>query len=217
MPAASHARSASCPRQLFQLLLHERLSQRIIKNQIGNRTRTQGPAQSTYTVSTGGNTNTARNTSQLLRSRTGRTLIQLQISPRAILTQKNRAHIPHNAQLTQLTLFLRLKIAARIHVRRNRAAKSAHTKNSEVNVLLGMQVLLHATLTPHGGLGVRIVEERGNRKMDSLRIIGIHQLPQQGTQVRNTRMVRITGTIHLHHSHALQRTTRQMTRNLGHR
>lgn len=52
--------------------------------------------------------------------------------------------------------------------------------------------------------------------MDSLRIIGIHQLPQQGAQVRNTRMVRITGTIHLHHSHALQRAARQMTRNLSH-
>ena len=52
--------------------------------------------------------------------------------------------------------------------------------------------------------------------MDSLRIIGIHQLPQQGTQVRNTRMVRITGAVHLHDSHAFQRTTRQMTRNLSH-
>ena len=168
-------------------------------------------------MSTGGNTNTARNTSQLLRSRTGRTLIQLKISPRAVLTQKNRAHIPHNAQLTQLTLLLHLKIAARIHVRRNRSTKSTHAKNSEVNILLGMQILLHATLTPHGSLRVRIVKERGNRKMDSLRIIGIHQLPQQGTQVRNTRMVRITGAVHLHDSHAFQRTTRQMTRNLSHR
>ena len=129
-------------------------------------------------MSTGRNTNTARNTSQILRSRTGRTLIQLQISPRAILTQKNRAHIPHNTQLTQLTLLLRLKVAARVHMRRNRAAKSAHTKNSEVNVLLGMQILLHATLTPHGGLRIRIVKERGNREMDSLRIVGVHQLPQ---------------------------------------
>ena len=63
-------------------------------------------------------------------------------------------------------------------MRRNRAAKSAHTKNSEVNVLLGMQILLHATLTPHGGLRIRIVKERGNREMDSLRIVGVHQLPQ---------------------------------------
>ena len=53
--------------------------------------------------------------------------------------------------------------------------------------------------------------------MDSLRIISIHQLPQQGTQVRNTRMVRVTGTVQLNHRHALQRTTRQMTRNLSHR
>ncbi len=53
--------------------------------------------------------------------------------------------------------------------------------------------------------------------MDSLRIIGIHQLPQQGTQVRNARMVSVTGTVHLHHSHALQRAARQMTRNLSHR
>lgn len=102
-------------------------------------------------------------------------------------------------------------------MRRNRPAKSTHAKNSKVNILLGMQILLHATLTPHGGLRIRIVKERGNRKMDSLRIIGIHQLPQQGTQVRNARMVRVTGTIHLHHSHALQRAARQMTRNLGHR
>ena len=168
-------------------------------------------------MSTRRNADTARNTSQLLRSRTGRTLIQLKISPRAVLTQKNRAHIPHDAQLTQLTLLLHLKIATRIHVRRNRSAKSTHAKNSKVNVLLGMQILLHATLTPHGSLRVRIVKERGNRKMDSLRIIGIHQLPQQGTQVRNTRMVRITGTVQLNHRHALQRTTRQMTRNLSHR
>lgn len=168
-------------------------------------------------MSTGRNANTARNTSQLLRSRTRRTLIQLKISPRAVLTQKNRAHIPHNAQLTQLTLLLHLKIATRIHVRRNRSAKSTHAKNSKVNILLGMQILLHATLTPHGSLRVRIVKERGNRKMDSLRIIGIHQLPQQGTQVRNARMVSVTGTVHLHHSHALQRAARQMTRNLSHR
>ena len=167
-------------------------------------------------MSTGRNANTARNTSQLLRSRTGRTLIQLKISPRAVLTQKNRAHIPHNAQLTQLTLLLHLKIATRIHVRRNRSTKSTHAKNSEVNILLGMQILLHATLTPHGGLRLRIVKERGNRKMDSLRIIGIHQLSQQRAQVRNTRMVRITGAIHLHHCHALQRAARQMTRNLSH-
>ena len=167
-------------------------------------------------MSTGRNANTARNTSQLLRSRTGRTLIQLQISPRAILTQKNRAHIPHNAQLTQLTLLLRLKIATRIHVRRNRSAKSTHTKNSEVNILLGMQIPLHATLTPHGSLRLRVVKERGNREVNRLRIISIHQLPQQRAQVRNTRMVRITGTIHLHDSHTLQRAARQMTRNLSH-
>lgn len=168
-------------------------------------------------MSTGGNTNTARNTSQLLRSRTGRTLIQLKISPRAVLTQKNRAHIPHNAQLTQLTLLLHLKITTRIHVRRNRSTKSTHTKNSEVNILLGMQILLHATLTPHGSLRLRVVKERGNREVNRLRIISIHQLSQQRAQVRNTRMVRITGTIQLNHRHALQRTTRQMTRNLSHR
>lgn len=167
-------------------------------------------------MSTGRNANTARNAGKLLRSRTGRTLIQLQISPRAVFTQKNRAHIPHHTQLTQLTLLLHLKITTRIHVRRNRSTKSTHTKNSEVNILLGMQILLHATLTPHGSLRLRIVKERGNRKMDSLRIIGIHQLPQQRTQVRNTRMVRVTGTIQLNHRHALQRTTRQMTRNLSH-
>ena len=83
--------------------------------------------------------------------------------------------------------------------------------------MLGMQVLLNATLTPHGGLRVRVVKERGNREVNRLRIVGIHQLPQQGTQVRNTRMVRITGAVHLHDSHAFQRTTRQMTRNLSHR
>lgn len=167
-------------------------------------------------MNTGRNANTARNTSQLLRSRTGCTLIQLQISPRAVFTQKNRAHIPHDAQLTQLTLLLRLKIATRIHVRRNRSTKSTHTKNSEVNILLGMQILLHATFTPHGGLRLRIVEERGNREVNSLRIISIHQLPQQRTQVRNTRMVRVTGTVHLYDSHALQRAARQMTRDLSH-
>ena len=101
-------------------------------------------------------------------------------------------------------------------MRRDRTAKSTHAKNSEVNVLLGMQILLHATLTPHGGLRIRIVKERGNREVNRLRIISIHQLPQQRAQVRNTRMVRITGTIHLHDSHTLQRTTRQMTRNLSH-
>lgn len=214
-PRAPYPRT-SYPRQLFQLLLHERLCQRIIKNQVGNRTRTQGTTQSTHTVSTGGNANTARNTSQLLRSRTGRTLIQLQISPGAILTQKNRAHIPHNAQLTQLTLLLRLKIATRIHVRRNRTTKSAHTKNSEVNVLLGMQILLHATLTPHGGLRLRIVKKCGNREVNRLRIIGVHQLPQQRTQVGNTRMVGVTRTVQLNHRHAGQRAARQMTRNLSH-
>lgn len=79
-----------------------------------------------------------------------------------------------------------------------------------------MQILLHATLTPHGGLRLRIVKERGNRKMDNLRIIGIHQLPQQRTQVRNTRMVRVTGTVQLHDRYTLQRAARQMTRNLSH-
>ena len=82
--------------------------------------------------------------------------------------------------------------------------------------MLGMQVLLHATLTPHGGLRIRIVEERGNREMDSLRIVGVHQLPQQGTQVRNTRMVRVTGAVELNHRHAGQRTARQMAGNLSH-
>ena len=82
--------------------------------------------------------------------------------------------------------------------------------------MLSVQILLHATLTPHGGLRLRIVKERGNRKMNSLRIVSIHQLPQQRTQVRNTRMVRVTGTIHLHHSHALQRAARQMAGNLSH-
>lgn len=82
--------------------------------------------------------------------------------------------------------------------------------------MLGMQVLLHATLTPHGGLCVRVVEERGNREMDSLRIVGVHQLPQQRTQVRNTRMVRITGTVHLHDSYTLQGAARQMAGNLSH-
>lgn len=115
-----------------------------------------------------------------------------------------------------MTLLLRLKITTRIHVRRNRATKSTHTKNGEVNIVLGMQVLLHATLTPHGGLGVRIVKERRNREVNRVRIVSVHQMPQQGTQVRNTRMMRITGTIQLNHRHALQRTTRQMTRNLSH-
>ena len=167
-------------------------------------------------MSTGRNANTARNAGKLLRSRTGRTLIQLKISPRAVLTQKNRAHIPHNAQLTQLTLLLHLKIAARIHVRRNRSTKSTHAKNSEVNILLGMQILLHATLTPHGGLGVRIVKERGNREVNRLRIVSAHQLPQQRTQVRNTGMVSVTGTVQLNHRHAGKRAARQMTRNLSH-
>ncbi|CNJ69742.1 Uncharacterised protein [Mycobacterium tuberculosis] len=52
--------------------------------------------------------------------------------------------------------------------------------------------------------------------MNRLRIIGIHQLPQQRAQVRNTRMMRVTGTIHLHDSHTLQRAARQVTRNLSH-
>ena len=83
--------------------------------------------------------------------------------------------------------------------------------------MLSMQILLNATLTPHGGLRIRIVKERGNREVNRLRIISIYQLPQQRAQVRNTRMVRITGAVHLHDSHALQRATRQMTRNLSHR
>ena len=45
--------------------------------------------------------------------------------------------------------------------------------------MLGMQVLLNATLTPHGGLRVRVVKERRNREVNRLRVIGIHQLPQQ--------------------------------------
>lgn len=83
--------------------------------------------------------------------------------------------------------------------------------------MLSMQILLNATLTPHGGLRLRIVKERGNREVNRLRIIRVHQLSQQRAQVRNTRMVRITGAVHLHDSHAFQRTTRQMTRNLSHR
>ena len=82
--------------------------------------------------------------------------------------------------------------------------------------MLSMQVLLNATLTPHGGLGIRVVKERGDREVNRLRIVGAHQLPQQGAQVRNTRMVRVTGTIHLHHSHALQGAARQVARNLSH-
>ena len=73
-----------------------------------------------------------------------------------------------------MTLLLRLKITTRIHVRRNRTAKSTHTKNGEVNIVLGMQVLLHTTLTPHGGLGVRIVKERRNREVNRVRIVSVH-------------------------------------------
>lgn len=80
-----------------------------------------------------------------------------------------------------------------------------------------MQVLLNATLTPHGGLRIRVVKERGNREVNGLRIIGVHQLPQQRTQVRNPRMVRITRTVELHDRHTVQRATRQMTGNLSHR
>ncbi len=82
--------------------------------------------------------------------------------------------------------------------------------------MLGMQVLLNATLTPHGGLGVRIVKERGNREVNRLRIVSAHQLPQQRTQVRNTGMVSVTGTVQLNHRHAGKRAARQMTRNLSH-
>ena len=82
--------------------------------------------------------------------------------------------------------------------------------------MLSMQILLNATLTPHGGLRIRIVKERGNREVNRLRIISIHQLPQQRAQVRNTRMVRITGAVHLHDSHTLQRAARQVARNLSH-
>lgn len=79
-----------------------------------------------------------------------------------------------------------------------------------------MQIPLHATLTPHGSLRLRVVKERGNREVNRLRIISIHQLPQQRTQVGNTGMVGVTRTVELNHRHTGQRAARQMTRNLSH-
>lgn len=74
--------------------------------------------------------------------------------------------------------------------------------------MLGMQVLLHATLTPHGGLGVRIVKERRNREVNRVRIVSVHQMPQQRTQVRNTGMVGVTRAVQLNHSHTGKRAAR---------
>lgn len=210
------SRSTSFPPPPRKLPIHQNLGERIVQHQIRNRAGAQSPAERPRAVHPRSHANTPRDTRQLLGSGPRCAPVQLQISPGAVLTQKNRTHIPHNAQLTQLTLLLRLKIATRIHVRRDRSTKSAHTKNSEVNILLGMQILLHATLTPHGGLGVRIVKERGNREVNRLRIVSAHQLPQQRTQVRNTGMVSVTGTVQLNHRHAGKRAARQMTRNLSH-
>lgn len=101
-------------------------------------------------------------------------------------------------------------------MRGNRAAERTHAKDGQVHALLHPQACLHAALAPHGFLRLGVVEEGGNREVHGLRLVGVGQLPQQRTQVRNTRVVRVARAVELHDLHAGQGAARQMTRNLSH-